>query len=159
MPISSIGAAHVAAALAALAFGLFVIATRKGTQLHRAMGMAYAIAMVVLNLCALMIYRINGHFGPFHVLALLSLATIFAGVAMAAMRPRNWLARHYLMMNFSYLGLLSAATTQMLVNVPALHGAVRGTMTGIVSAVAFTAIGFIILPRLQRPALSAVEAD
>jgi uncharacterized membrane protein len=155
MPISSIGAAHVAAALAALAFGLFVIATRKGTQLHRAMGMAYAIAMVVLNLCALMIYRINGHFGPFHVLALLSLATIFAGVAMAVMRPRNWLVRHYLMMNFSYLGLLSAATTQMLVNVPALHG----TMTGIVSAVAFTAIGFIILPRLQRPALSAVEAD
>jgi uncharacterized membrane protein len=150
MPISSIGAAHVAAALAALA-----IATRKGTQLHRAMGMAYAIAMVVLNLCALMIYRINGHFGPFHVLALLSLATIFAGVAMAVMRPRNWLVRHYLMMNFSYLGLLSAATTQMLVNVPALHG----TMTGIVSAVAFTAIGFIILPRLQRPALSAVEAD
>jgi uncharacterized membrane protein len=159
MPISSIGAAHVAAALAALAFGLFVIATRKGTQLHRAMGMAYAIAMVVLNLCALMIYRINGHFGPFHVLALLSLATIFAGVAMAVMRPRNWLVRHYLMMNLSYLGLLSAATTQMLVNVPALHGAERGTMTGIVSAVAFTAIGFIILPRLQRRALAAIAAD
>src|ERR1700733_11530124 len=79
MPISSIGAAHVAAALAALALGAIVLAMRKGTQLHRAMGMAYAAAMIVLCVTALMIYRINGHFGPFHVLALLSLATIFAG--------------------------------------------------------------------------------
>jgi uncharacterized membrane protein len=159
MPISSIGAAHVAAALAALALGAIVLAMRKGTQLHRAMGMAYAAAMIVLCVTALMIYRINGHFGPFHVLALLSLATIFAGVAAVVRRRPGWLAKHYRMMNFSYLGLLSAATTQTLINLTALHGARRGTIIGVASAVAFIATGRIILPRLQRRVLAAVGMD
>ena len=56
MPISPLGAAHVAAALAALAFGLMVLAMRKGAQLHRAIGMGYAIAMVAVNGTALTIY-------------------------------------------------------------------------------------------------------
>jgi len=38
MPISSLGAAHVAAAHAAIALGMIVLLMRKGTQLHRAMG-------------------------------------------------------------------------------------------------------------------------
>jgi uncharacterized membrane protein len=159
MQVSVLGAAHVAAALAALLFGALVLAMRKGTPLHRAIGMGYATAMLGVNATALLIYRINGHFGPFHVLALLSLATLAAGVAMVVLRPRNWLVRHYMTMNFSYLGLLSAATTQMLVNVPAFHGAVRGTATGVISAVAFTAAGVIILPRLQRRALARVGGD
>jgi uncharacterized membrane protein len=45
MPISSLGAAHVAAALAALALGMIVLLMRKGTQFHRAIGMGYAMAM------------------------------------------------------------------------------------------------------------------
>jgi uncharacterized membrane protein len=159
MPISSLGAAHVAAALAALVFGMLVLAMQKGTQLHRAMGMAYATAMLALSISALMIYRISGHFGPFHALALLSLATIVVGVTVAVRRRPGWLSRHYQMMNFSYLGLLSAATTQMLVNLPALHGPVRGTATGVASAVAFTAVGFIILPRLRRRVLTAIVTD
>jgi uncharacterized membrane protein len=161
MPISSFGAAHAAAALAALAFGALVVIARKGTAFHRTMGMAYAVAMVALNVAALMIYRLTGHFGPFHALALLSLATIAVGVAVAIRRPPNWLHRHYTMMSFSYLGLLSATTTEIAIRVPALHvnNPVRGTMIGVVSAVAFTALGAIILPRLQRRALAAVAAE
>jgi uncharacterized membrane protein len=159
MPISPLGAAHVAASLAALVFGMLVLAMQKGTQLHRAMGMAYAAAMLVLNVSALMTYQINGHFGPFHTLALLSLATIVIGVTVVMRRRPGWLSRHYQMMNFSYLGLLSAATTQMLVNLPALHGPIRGTATGVVSAMVFTAVGFIILPRLRRRALAAIVTD
>ena len=159
MPISPLGAAHVAAALAALGFGALVLLMRKGTQLHRAIGMAYATAMIALCVTALMIYRISGHFGPFHVLALVSLATIVGGVMAVLRRRPGWLSKHYRMMTFSYLGLLSAGTTQMLVNLPALHGPVRGMVTGVASAVAFTAAGAIILPRLQRRALAAVAAD
>jgi len=159
MPISPLGASHVAAALTALVFGALVLLMPKGTQLHRAMGMGYTMAMIVLNATALLIYRITGHLGPFHVLAALSLATIVAGVLAVARRRRGWLSRHYQMMSFSYLGLLSAGTTQMLLNLPTFHGPVRGTVTGIASAVAFTAFGFIILPRLQRRALSAVAVD
>jgi uncharacterized membrane protein len=157
--ISSLGAAHVAAALAALVFGALVLAMRKGTQLHRAMGMAYAAAMVALNLAALMIYRITGHFGPFHVLALLSLATLVSGVLAVVRRRPGWLSKHYQRMSFSYLGLLSAGTTQMLVNLPPLHGPMRGTMTGVASAVVFVAAGAIILPRLRRRALATVASD
>lgn len=159
MTLSMLGAAHAAAASAALAFGALVLLVPKGTQLHRALGMAYVVAMVALNFAAFGIYRINGHFGPFHVLALLSLGTVLAGVAMVLRRPRNWLARHYQMMSFSYLGLLSAGVTQMLVNLPLLHGAVRGTLTGVASAAAFTAAGAFVLPRLQRRALAAVSSD
>jgi uncharacterized membrane protein len=72
MPISSFGVAHVAAALAALAFGMMVLIMRKGTQLHRAMGMGYAMAMIAVDGTALTIYRLTGHFGPFHALAMLS---------------------------------------------------------------------------------------
>lgn len=49
MAISPFGAAHVAAALAALAFGMMVLIMRRGTQLHRAMGMGCAMAMVAVN--------------------------------------------------------------------------------------------------------------
>jgi len=154
MPISPLGAAHVAASLAALAFGALVLFLPKGTQFHRAMGTAYAVAMVALNIAALAIYRMTGRFGPFHALALLSLATIVVGI-FAITQGR--VGRHYQMMTFSYLGLLSAAATQMLVNLPVFSG--RGMTVGIASAVAFTALGAIILPRLQRRALATIETD
>jgi len=156
MPISSLGAAHVAAALAALAFGLLVFVLPKGTQMHRAMGFTYAVAMVALNVAALLIYRANGHFGPFHLLALLSLVLIIRGIIAVT---RGQVGRHYQMMTFSYLGLLSAAVTQMLIQLPVLHGGFRGMAVGVASAVLFTAGGAIILPRLQRRALAAVAAD
>ena len=161
MPISSLGAAHAAAALAALAFGLMVLAMPKGTQLHRAIGMGYATAMVAVNVTALSIYRLTGHFGPFHALAMLSLATVIAGVAAAVLRPRNWLVKHYRMMSFSYLGLLAGTTAEIAIRVPALHvnGPARGMTIGITIAVVFTAAGAIIVPRLQRRALAALVAD
>jgi uncharacterized membrane protein len=161
VPISSFGAAHAAAALTALAFGFMVLAMRKGTQLHRAIGMGYATAMVAVNGTALTIHRLTGHFGPFHALAILSLATVVAGVAAAVLRPRNWLVKHYRMMSFSYLGLLAATTAEIAIRVPALHvnSPARGMTTGIAIAVLFTAAGSVILRRLQRRALAAIVAD
>ncbi|HML11188.1 MAG TPA: DUF2306 domain-containing protein [Stellaceae bacterium] len=158
MPISSLSAAHVAAAFAALVFGALVLLMRKGTSLHRAMGSAYTAAMIVLCIAALLLYRMTGRFGPFHILAVVTLVTIGLGIKAIVARPRR-LSRHYQMMTFSYLGLLSAATTQLLLYLPALHGVVRGTITGIASAVAFTAAGAIILPRLQRRALARIATD
>lgn len=156
MMISMLGAAHVAAAFAALVFGFVVVVLPKGTELHRALGMGYTTAMVVLNIAALMIYRASGHFGPFHLLALLSLATIGGGIVAVS---RGRIGRHYQMMTFSYFGLLSAGVTQLLVQLPLFHGAGRGMAVGIASAVAFTAIGAIILPRLQRRVLAGIAAD
>ncbi len=161
MPISPLGAAHVAAALAALAFGLMVLAMRKGTHLHRAIGMGYAMAMLAVNVTALSIYRLTGHFGPFHALAIVSLATVIAGVAAVVARPHNWLAKHYRLMSWSYLGLLAATTAEIAIRVPALHvnSPARGITIGVATAIVFTAAGLIIVPRLQRRALPAVAVD
>jgi len=46
---SSLGAAHFAAALAALALGLVVLLARKGTDLHRLFGLGYVVAIITVN--------------------------------------------------------------------------------------------------------------
>ncbi len=161
MTISSLGAAHLAAALAALAFGLLVVMMPKGTQLHRAVGISYAAAMVALNVASLGIYRLNGHFGPFHLMALLSLASVGIGVGAAVLRPRRWLAVHSRAMSTSYLGLLSATAAEIATRVPALHvnSPMRGMTIGLASAAGFGIVGAFLLPRLQRRALARLVAE
>jgi hypothetical protein len=77
------------------------------------------------------------------------------------LHSRNWLARHYRMMSFSYRGLLAATTAEIAIRVPALHinSPARGMTIGIATPIVLTAAGFIIVPRLQRRALAAVVAD
>lgn len=84
------GAVHLLFAIAALASGLFIVLRRKGTRTHRRVGRVYALSMIGLNVTALMIYRLTGTFGPFHVAALVSLLTIVGGVLPALRRrPRG----------------------------------------------------------------------
>jgi uncharacterized membrane protein len=78
-----LGWTHTAAALAALIAGAAVLLTRKGTRRHRQLGWAYAVSMLLLNVTALLIYRLFGRFGPFHVGALFSLVTVIAGTSAA----------------------------------------------------------------------------
>ena len=61
---SALGAVHFTAAIVALAFGAIVLAAPKGTPLHRTIGAGYVAAMVILNVSALPIYRLTGHFEP-----------------------------------------------------------------------------------------------
>jgi uncharacterized membrane protein len=109
---SSIGAAHLTAAVAALALGLIVLCVRKGDDLHRLFGLAFVLAMVAVNATALAIFRLTGQFNPFHALALLSLATTLSGVIIVMRRQENWMAAHLRMMFFSYVSLLAAAITE-----------------------------------------------
>src|SRR5690348_4187802 len=118
MNFSALGAAHGAAAVAALALGLFVLAEHKGTSTHRALGSAYVVAMVATNLTALGVYRLTGQFGAFHLLALVSLAAVGRGVVAVIRRRPGWLATHYYAMAWSYLGLLSAAAAELVARSP-----------------------------------------
>ena len=70
---------HVGACAAALMLGAAVAAAPKGTAWHRRAGRAFMASMLVLNLSALGLYRLNGTFNGFHVLALISLAGLVAG--------------------------------------------------------------------------------
>jgi uncharacterized membrane protein len=111
---------HIASALVALGAGAAVLRRRKGTPWHRRMGWVYAAGMILLNATALMIYRLTGAFGPFHVGALFSLVTVGMGTAAAVRRtpPGRWLERHYRWMAFSYVGLVAAAVSEVGTRIP-----------------------------------------
>ncbi|MBA3890906.1 MAG: DUF2306 domain-containing protein [Gemmatimonadaceae bacterium] len=144
----SIGWIHTIAAVAAMVTGAAVLVTRKGTRRHRQVGWAYVASMLLLNLTALLIYRLFGGFGPFHVAAVFSLATVLAGTIAAlrarkARRSRNAAARakalehHYQWMTWSYVGLMAAAVSEVATRVPALQPAPgQGVVFGITVAVA-----------------------
>lgn len=111
---------HLIAACTALLTGLGVLLTRKGTRLHKQMGYAYFFNMVGLNISALFIYRLTGHFGPFHGAALASLLTLTAGYVPAYLRlpQRRWLELHYEFMNWSYVGLVAAGVSEAATRLP-----------------------------------------
>ena len=61
--------------------------------------------MLLLNITALMIYDLDGRFGPFHVASVISSATIGAGfVPVYLRRPRAaWIHLHANFMCWSYV--------------------------------------------------------
>jgi len=95
------GIAHLTSALVALALGAIVVLEHKGTPTHRLIGAGYVLAMLVANGTALYHFRLTGRFGPFHALALVSLATIAQGVLAALRRRDRWLHTHYYCMAWS----------------------------------------------------------
>lgn len=111
---------HIATAISALIFGLCVLFIRKGTRLHKQLGYAYFFNMLGLNISALFIYQLTGHFGPFHVAALASLLTLVAGFIPAYLHlPRGrWLEFHYEFMNWSYVGLIAAGVSEAATRLP-----------------------------------------
>ena len=117
---SVLGWVHLAFSVAALATGLVVVARPKGTGPHRRAGLFYVGSMLGLNATALMIYQLFGRFGPFHVAALLSLATVSLGFIPARRRrPRGtWVEQHAYWMSWSYVGLLAAAASEATTRIP-----------------------------------------
>ncbi len=136
-----LGQTHLVTALLAIAAGAAVLIVRpKGSRWHRRLGWAYAASMLVLNVAALMIYRLFGGFGPFRAAAIVSLVGIVLGVhsARRARRSRTghaplartmWVTRHYYWMTWSYVGLLAAFASETLTRLPALRPVLGGGWT------------------------------
>lgn len=112
--MSETGWFHMYFALASIGSGTVVVLRRKGTSSHRWLGYVYAVSMLGLNVTALMIYRLTGSFGPFHVAAIVSLAGVLWGVAVAIKRGPQWVRLHYKLMTWSYVGLLAATASEIL---------------------------------------------
>ena len=106
----TIGLAHFGFAILSMILGALIIFIRKGGSIHRILGYLYFFGMIGLNVTALMIYKLFGFFGPFHVFAVISLATTVAGFIPAYVKkPKNtWLEYHYEFMNWSVVGLYAA---------------------------------------------------
>lgn len=140
--LDSFGAIHAGFGIAGLLLGLAVVVLQKGTAWHRRFGLLYAAAMVLLNATALAIYDLFGRFGPFHILALVSLATLGAGVIPVWLRrPREWLDIHARCMSWSYAGLVAAFFAEIGARLPGV-----GFVTGVlVPTVAVTLIAAVFI--------------
>jgi len=113
------GIAHVSFGLASLVLGVGIFSVAKGTNLHRAVGALYVFSMFGLHVTALVIYRIFGRFGVFHMISLINLAMLLAGFGTVLLkRPRKrWLRYHYYLMGWTYVGLCAATLTEITVRV------------------------------------------
>ena len=127
--MTTLGWAHTATAVVALASGAAVLVAAKGTMRHRQLGWIYAASMLGLNGTALFIYRLFGGFGPFHAFAIVSLVGVLCGTASGIMVRRHRRAReldararaieyHYAWMTWSYVGLVAAALSEVATRLP-----------------------------------------
>jgi uncharacterized membrane protein len=105
-------AVHVVAAVLAVALGAVVLAARKGTPAHVLAGRAWVAAMAVTAAGAFLIdaqvFGVRtplGTFGPIHLLAAFTLATLVR--AIAAIRRRD-VATHRRAMKGAFAGLAIA---------------------------------------------------
>jgi uncharacterized membrane protein len=104
------GQAHVALAVCALVTGPLIFTRAKGTPSHRALGMLYAGAMLIVNVSALTMYELTARPNLFHVFAVMSLGSTGPGVFCIL---RGNVTSHYFFMSWSYFGLLAAFLSQL----------------------------------------------
>jgi uncharacterized membrane protein len=165
----SLGWTHTIAASTALVAGAAVLLTRKGTRRHRQLGWVYVVSMLLLNGTALLIYRLFGRFGPFHVGAIFSFITVVAGTAaaLAARRARarrdpvaraRVLERHYQWMTWSYVGLAAAAVSEIATRMPALRPRPGQGMAFAITVAVATLLVVAVGARLIRRRRSALLA-
>lgn len=113
------GLIHLVSSIIALVTGLYVIVTKKGTQIHKKVGYVYALAMLLVNLTAFMIYRLYGKFGIFHGFAILSCITLFAGLYPVITKKTNdYLIKHFRSMYWSVVGLYCAFVAEIFSRLP-----------------------------------------
>ena len=112
------GGLHIAAACAALVIGPVVLVRRKGGRLHVALGRVFVALLLLANVPVLFLYEATGRPGPFHVLAVVSLATTGLGwlsVRRASQGTRSGLGieAHAALMTWSWIGVATAGLGQL----------------------------------------------
>ncbi|MBL7941980.1 MAG: DUF2306 domain-containing protein [Flavobacteriales bacterium] len=145
---SSLGWFHLITALIAMVAGAFVLATRKGTRLHKRAGYLYAAMMVLVCGSAFGIYRLTGSFGIFHILAIVGFVTLACGLIPMFMTNlrREQKAVHVWFMYYSVLGLYAAFASELIVRIPDKP---FYTMVGIATGTIF-AVGTVFIIRKEK---------
>jgi uncharacterized membrane protein len=127
--LALIGAVHGIACLIALIAGAWNMVMRKGTQSHRAVGLAYMLSMVVVNISVFAIYKFDiasfqpfkagpNTFGLFHWFAVWTLGFLAIGWYAGGRQDRFvWAYLHPIMMVLSYYMLLAGGINEVFVRV------------------------------------------
>lgn len=111
---SPLGVVHVGFAVLALWLGARVLMRRKGTGRHKRQGRWFAASLVAVNGAGLLVHQDTPGYGPFHLLAIVSLGTLAGGVMMArtAGSTRARVLNHAYFMCWAYAGLVAAGIGQ-----------------------------------------------
>jgi uncharacterized membrane protein len=155
---------HIITAIVGLGLGAVVLSMSKGTKLHRRIGMAYFAAMFITNISIMpvtaRVMPLGGTtFGIFHILALVSLASLMAGglalIRWHKSRDPEHMRSHQMNMGFSYLGLIMAAASEIIVNprlgVSSVTTASQfWTLLAIVNITLYAGGSVIIMSKLRR---------
>ncbi len=105
---STMGLFHTAAAMLAIIFGSAVLLLKKATVLHKRLGYTYAAMMLLVNGSAFALYNLTGKPSIFHAFAIISLATLIAGIVPVIRKKKGWYQKHFYFMNWSVVGLYCA---------------------------------------------------
>ena len=117
------GNVHFVASILSLLFGTYVLAGRKGSPVHVRAGYAYAASMLVVLVTSFMIYKLHGSFGVLHGFAVVSSATLLAGLLpMWLRRPADYFGYHVSFMYWSVIGLYCAFFAETFTRLPFLLG-------------------------------------
>jgi len=129
---SSTGLIHLITCMISLISGTLILVLAKGTRIHKSIGYIYFIFMLMVNGTAFGLYHLFGRFGPFHIAALISLATLLAGMFPVLLRTKSWLNLHLAFMYYSVMGLYAAFVSEVIVRIP---GIAFGPAVGFATAV------------------------
>ena len=154
------GAIHTALAMSGIAIGLFQFLRPKRGPLHRARGYAFVYAMLIADGAAMLVYQFTGQFNILHIGAIMNLICIVAAIIPVLRQPRppNWKIQHYYWMSWSYVGLLTAAATELAVRTSHLATQQQAWAVTAAMSVLVTSIGYVIIHRYQ-PISSSSAAE
>ena len=149
--LTLVGAIHTVLAMLGIVVGLIQLLRPKRGSGHRARGYAFVYAMLVADGAAMLIFQFTGKFNILHAGAIVNLVFVVLAVVPVLRTPRspNWKNQHYYFMSWSYVGLLAAAATELVVRT--VHLSTRGqawTVTA-VTTILVTAIGYVLIERYR----------
>ena len=109
-----LGLVHIILMIGALGLGVSVFLLPKGTRQHKRLGRIFFAGMLISNVVVLGIYEDSKQLGTFHILAVISLASLVGAIALVRMPGANTRRRfaHGHMMLWSYGGVVAAGLGQ-----------------------------------------------
>lgn len=116
---------HVAAVMLALVIGVFQLALKRGTALHRAMGWTWIGAMAVTALSSFFIHQIRlvGLWSPIHIL---SVTTLLALVLAIHAAKQGKMRRHGIIMSSLFFYAIIGAGVFTLLPGRVMHAVLFG---------------------------------
>jgi len=151
---SAAGAVHAVLAILCIGVGLIQFLRPKCGASHRARGYLFVYAMLVADGTAMLVYRFTGALNLFHVGAIVNFACIVLAVVplLRSPRPTNWRLKHYYLISWSYVSLMSAAATEIVVRLlpPMTRGQIG--LVALALSIMIMTIAYILIGKYRPPA-------